>query len=130
MEKTTQLSVTLENQPGQLGRLCRALAHAGVNIRGITVCEASDMSTIRLVVSDPEAAMRALREAGIPYLPQDVLIVELKDEPGALERLAMRLGDCRINIQYIYGTGDAGKGEGILVLRTEDSDAARQCLVP
>ena len=128
MEKTTQLSVTLENEPRQLARLCRALAHARVNVRGISICDASDVSTIRVIVSDPEAAMRALREAGLPYVTQDVLVLELKDEPGALERIAVRLGDCRVNIQYMYGTGDAGKGTGIIVLRTEDADAARQCL--
>jgi len=128
MEKTTQLSVTMGNQPGQLARLCRALAHARVNVRGISICDASDVSTIRVIVSDPEAAMRALREAGLPYIAQEVLVLELKDEPGQLERIAVRLGDCGINIQYAYGTGDAGKGKGIIVLRTEDSDAARQCL--
>ena len=128
MEKTTQLSVTMENQPGQLARLCRALAHAKVNVRGISICDASDVSTIRVVASDPEAAKRALREAGLAFIAQDVLVLELKDEPGALERIAVRLGDCKVNIQYLYGTGDAGKGRGIIVVRTDDSDAARQCL--
>ncbi len=128
MEKTTQLSVTMENTPGHLGRLCRALAQADVNIRGISICDSSDMSTIRLIVSDAAAAMRVLRDAGFCFVAQDVLVVTLQDRPGRLERVAVRLGESGINVQYIYGTGDAGQGEGILVLRTDDPDGARQAL--
>lgn len=128
MEKTTQLSIALENQPGQLARLCRVLAQAEVNIRGLAINESSDVSTIRMIVSDPAAAQEALRGAGLSFVAQDVLVLELQDKPGALERIAVRLGDCGINIQYIYGTGDRGVGRGLLVMRTDDVDAARQAL--
>ncbi len=128
MEKAIQLSVTMENQPGQLARVCRALAQAGVNIRAMSVSEASDMSTIRLVVSDPDAARGALQHAGLCHIAQGVLLVALPDEPGALERVAVRLGESGINIQYIYGSGDAGRGSALLVVRTDDPDAARQAL--
>jgi len=128
MEKTTQLSVSLENVPGQLGRLCRILAHANVNIRGISISDAADISTIRLCVSDPAAAKRALREAGLSFVAQDVLVVELEDRPGALERLAIRLGDAGVNVQYIYGSGEGAQGRAVMVLRVADVDAARQAL--
>ena len=128
MEKATQLSVTMENIPGQLERLCRALAQARVNIRGISVSDATDLSTVRLLVSDPSAAQEALEEVGLPCMTQDVLVLELKDKPGALEAVAARLGASRINIHYIYGSGDTGQGKTILVLRVDDVDQARQIL--
>jgi hypothetical protein len=128
MEKTTQLSIALENQPGQLARLCRALAQADVNIRGLSISESSDVSTVRLIASDPGAAQEALRGAGLAFVAQEVLVLELQDRPGALERVALRLGDSGINIQYVYGTGDRGTGRGLLVMRTDDVDAARQAL--
>ena len=90
MEKATQLSVALENVPGQLSRLCRVMAQAKVNIRGISVSDSADISTIRLVVSDPSAAKTALREAGLCFVSQEVLVVELDDRPGALEEVAAR----------------------------------------
>jgi hypothetical protein len=127
MEKTTQLSVALENVPGQLGRLCRVLVQADVNIRGISISDAADISTIRLLVSDPAAARKALREAGLPFVSQEVLVVELTDKPGALEDAAVRLGEAGVNVSYIYGTG-CGTGRAILVLRVSDVDRARQAL--
>ena len=128
MEKAKQLSVTMENVPGQLERLCRVLAQAKVNIRGLSVADATDLATIRLLVSDPPAAQKALREAGVACSTQEVLVLELDDKPGALETVAARLGAARVNIQYIYGSGDSGKGKGVLVLKADDVDLARQTL--
>ena len=128
MEKMTQLSIAIENAPGQLGRLCRALAQADVNIRGISVSDGTDVSTVRLVVSDVAAATKVLREAGVQCVSQDVLVLELEDKPGALERVASRLGEAGVNVHYIYGTGDSGH-KGVMVLRVSDVDRARQALV-
>jgi len=128
MEKATQLSVALENVPGQLSRLCRVMAQAKVNIRGISVSDSADISTIRLVVSDPSAAKTALREAGLCFVSQEVLVVELDDRPGALEEVAARLGDAGLNVLYIYGTGDVVGGKARLVIRVDDVNRARQTL--
>jgi hypothetical protein len=128
VEKAKQLSVTLENVPGQLERLCRVLAQAKVNIRGVSVADATDLATIRLLVSDPPAAEKALKQAGLACSKQEVLVLELDDKPGALEAVAARLGAARVNIHYIYGSGDNGKHKGILVLKVDDVDLARQTL--
>ena len=128
MEKARQLSVTMENVPGQLERLCRVLAQAGVNIRGLSVSDATDLSTIRLLVSDPPAAQKALKQAGLAVLAQDVLVLDLEDRPGALEMVAARLGAARVNIRYIYGSGDRGRGKAVLVLKVDDVDLAAQTL--
>jgi hypothetical protein len=130
MEKTTQLSVAMENVPGQLGRLCRVLAQADVNIRGICVADASDFSNIRIVVSNPLAAKKALREAGLTFASHDVLLVDLDDKPGVLESVAVRLGEAGINVHYMYGTGTSGKGKAAMVLHVSDADRALQTLAP
>ena len=98
IEKALQLSIAMGNVPGQLGRLCRVLAQAGVNIRGISISDAADFSIVRLLASDPAAAENALREAGICLVTQVVLVVELDHRPGALEVVAMRLGEAGINV--------------------------------
>ena len=128
MEKSTQLSIAVENVPGQLGRLCRVLSQAKVNIRGISIAEAVDLSIIRLLVSDPEAAKRALRNAGIAFVAQQVIVLELEDRPGGLEFVAIRLGDAGINVQYLYGTSDGIEGRAKLVLKVVDLERAWQTL--
>ena len=128
MEKATQLSIAMGNAPGRLGRLCRVLAQAGVNIRGISISDAADLSIIRILVSDPAAAENALREAGISCVTQDVLVLELDHRPGALEEVAVRLGEVGINVHYVYGAADGAEGKAVLVLSVSDADLARQTL--
>ena len=128
MEKASQLSIPMENVPGQLGRLCRILTQANVNIRGISISESSDFSTIRVILSDPAAARKALREAGLTFAVQDVLIAEVTDKPGALECIAQRLGEVGINVQYVYGVANGTAGHAKLVLHVDDVDRARQAL--
>ena len=128
MEKATQLSIPMENAPGQLGRLCRALTQAGVNIRGMMVSDAADVSTLRILVNNPAAAQKALREVGLCVVAQQVLVLELADKPGALEAVAVCLGEAGINIHYIYGTGDGARGKAVLVMRVSDVDRAIQTL--
>ena len=128
MEQHVQVSVALENAPGQLGRLCRVLTQAEVNIRGICVADGADISVVRLLVSDPAATEKALREAGFAYTTQEVLLVELTDRPGALEDAALRLGQAGVNVQYLYGASDGPEGRARLVFRVSDVETARQIL--
>jgi len=128
MEKRTQVSVVMENSPGQLGRLCRVLAQADVNIRGICVADAADVSVIRLLVSDTAAAERALRQSGVTFSTQDVLLVQLDDRPGALEDVAIRLGQAGVNLHYVYGAANGPEGKAQLVLRVSDVETAAQIL--
>jgi len=128
MEKSTQLSIAMENVPGQLGRLCRIMTQTKVNIRGISIAEAADLSIIRLLVSDPEAAKRALRNAGVNFVAQQVIVLDLEDRPGGLEFVAGRLGDAGINVQYLYGTADGIDGKAKLVLKVVDMERAWQVL--
>lgn len=128
MEKRTQLSVAMENTPGQLGRVCRVLAQADVNIRGICVADASDVSVVHLLVSDTPAAERSLRQAGLAFSRQEVLVVELDDRPGALEDLAVRLGQAGVNLHYVYGAANGPEGKARLVLRVSDAETAGQIL--
>jgi len=128
MEKRMQLSIAMENAPGQLGRLCRVLTHAEVNIRGICVSDASDVSVIRILVSDVPAAEQALRQAGFAFTSQEVLVVELDHRPGTLEDMALRLGRAGVNLHYLYTSANGGEGKAQLVLRVSDVETASQIL--
>lgn len=128
MEKRTQLSIAMENAPGQLGRLCRVLTQADVNIRGMCVSDATDVSVIRVLVSDTPAAEQALRQAGFAFTLQEVLVVTLDDRPGALEDLAVRLGQAGVNVHYLYGAANGAEGKAQLVLRVSDVETASEIL--
>ena len=56
MKLVKQLSIFLENKPGTLSKVCRALAHESINVYAMTVSDTIDHAVIRIVLSDPDKA--------------------------------------------------------------------------
>src|SRR5205085_11556029 len=102
MEPATQLAVFLSNTPGALARVCRALAEADINIHALATSDTVDHSVVRMVVSDPGRALMLLGEAGVLALENDVLMIESDNHPGTLARIAERLSEACVNIEYTY----------------------------
>jgi hypothetical protein len=103
------LTVSLEDRPGELARLGEALGKAKVNIAGGCAVTAMGKGTIHLLFDDRavEAAKKALQAAGIKVeSEQDVIVRKIADRPGALGRMARKLADAGVNISLFYVATD------------------------
>ena len=56
MPTTTEFSVSMQDQPGTLGRICRALADRKVNIVAFQSMPFQGESLVRFVVDNPKTA--------------------------------------------------------------------------
>jgi hypothetical protein len=128
MPKRTQLSIAMKNEVGGLCRLCGLLARAQVNIMGLSIEDCTDEGFVRLIVDEPKQAAKTLTAAKVSYRSQEIFLLELENEPGALQRVSARLADAGINIIYAYGTADLHGRGGALVLRVSDLDRAAAIL--
>src|SRR6266704_739851 len=102
MQITKQLAIFLDKRPGMLARVADALAEAKVNIYAITTSDTVDHSVIRLVVSDYRRAIHVFEEHGTLVVEDDVLMIEGKNQPGQLAKIAHKLARAKINIEYCY----------------------------
>jgi hypothetical protein len=128
VETATQLAVFLANRPGALARVCGALANAGINIYAMATSDTVDHSVVRMVVSDPTKALMLLGEAGVLALEADVLTIETANQPGILAKIAKRLADAKVNIEYTYLAAGREAEEGLIILRPSDVEKARRAL--
>ena len=87
MAAIKQISIFVENKPGRMAGVAKALGDAGVNIRALTIAEAGDFGVVRMVVDDTDRGYTALRETGFMVSETDVLAVEIKDVPGGLHEI-------------------------------------------
>lgn len=105
MPTATQLNLSLENEIGTLARLCRDLAHGGVNLLAISAPETGrEKGIVRLLVLNRDVATRALSKAGYGFVEEQVLFVELTNRPGALAKAVEKLARAHINVRYAYAT--------------------------
>ena len=121
------LTVVLQDRPGELARLGEATGQAGVNIQGMCAFTGEGRGIIHILVDDAfaGAAHRALEDAGMGVADErEVLVVDIEDRPGTLGELARTLGEANVNIELAYTTFGGIK----LVVATDDMESARQAL--
>jgi len=126
--KVRQISIFLENKPGQLAEICRALAKADVNIAALSLADTTDFGIVRLIADDHEKACEALTKAGFAARQTEVVMVTVPDSPGGMADFMAKLDEAGINIEYSYAYG-FGRGEkAILIFRFSDNARAEEII--
>jgi len=128
MQITKQLAIFLDNRPGMLARLADALAEAKINIYAITTSDTVDHSVIRLVVSDYRKALHVFEEHGTLVVEDDVIMLEASNKAGELARIAHKLAECKVNIEYCYSATTPEVKKGLLILRVSNPAKALKIL--
>ena len=99
------LTVVLEDRPGELAKLGRATGAAGINIEGMGGDAREGRGVLHLLVEDTQAARDALSGVGIEVQDErDALVVEVEDRPGTMGEVAGKLADAGINVDFAYAT--------------------------
>ena len=121
----SDLTVILDDRPGELARLGEVIGDAGVNIRGLAAFTGEGKGVIHLLVDDDavDRCRDALEQAQMGVADQrEVLVVDIDDRPGSLGELTKRLAEVNVNVDLAYTTFGGVK----VVIATDDMDNARE----
>ena len=130
MEIATQLALFLENQPGTLAAVCDELAAAQINILALTISDTVDHSVVRMIVSDTDRALAIFEEHNTLAVENEVLLMDIDNKPGSLSRIAHKLAEMDVNIEYAYLATGQKSEQGLMVLRVSDAEKALSLLNP
>jgi hypothetical protein len=116
------LTIELEDRPGALAEMGRALGEAGVSIEGGGMWVVDGRGIAHFLVHEGAAARAALHRAGIAVLAvRPVLALRLnQDVPGQLGELTGRMAAASVNIEVLY-SDHAGQ----LILVVDDAQRGR-----
>lgn len=114
-----RIVVVARNEVGVIADISRALADAGINIETISTEGSDDHGAVTLTTDSQDAALRVLTEAGFKAVSDDSLVLRLRDEPGALAKVAERFKHANVNIQSLHIV-DRQAGHTIVALAAED----------
>ena len=123
-----QISMFLENKPGQLSAACRTLADAGINIATLSLADTSDFGIVRMIVDDHERAKAVLSEKGHVVNVREVIAVCVPDRPGGMGEVMTVLDKAGVNIEYSYAFAFHKGEKAVLVFRFSDNDKAEAAL--
>lgn len=100
----TDLTLHLDDHPGELARVGELLGRAAVNVEGFcAVTSGGGSAEVHVLVDDMAGAFTALAAGGIKVVDeQEVAVVEVEDRPGVLGEVSRKLGDAGVNITLAY----------------------------
>lgn len=124
----SQVSIYAENKKGAMQKITALLLKEDINILGSVTNDSAEYGIVRMVVSDPEKAVKVFEEAGYICRLTDVLAVEVEDKVGNLNHLLMALEESNIDVNYIYLSFNRDSGKPIMVFHTEDAAEVEECL--
>jgi hypothetical protein len=124
-----QLSLFVENRPGQLHEPLRVLAKAGIDLKTLALADTKDFGILRLIVSDWQQAKAALEADGRVVRVTEVVAIEVPDRPGGLSEILETLAARQLDIEYMYAFAP-GRGDSAVMIfrfdRPQEAIAALQ----
>ena len=128
MPVNREFTIRLEDKPGTLANLCRALGDQGVNITALQAAPEKGASQVRFVVDNPTTAKSVLDQQRWATTEAQVVQVKLNNRPGELARAATRLGEANININHVYCGMDSSTNTAVLIMGVSDVGRATSIL--
>jgi hypothetical protein len=128
MPKMKEFTVTIDDEPGALGKCLLALAERGINVLAFQSYVEEGESLARMVVDNPASAKKVLGELRMIFEETEAAIVRLAHRPGELGRAASRLGEEQINIDYSYCGLEPGSTRALVVFGVDSLTKAAEVL--
>lgn len=123
-----QLSVFVENKPGQLAEFCKLLRENQIDMRALSIAETKDFGILRVIVDDSYRAACVIKDAGYVFSMTKTIAISVPDEPGSLYRILDILKDADINLEYTYAFITRKKDTAYMILRVADNEKAIEAL--
>ena len=128
--KLKQISLFLENKPGNVRRACRMLADNDINIETMALADTEQFGILRFLVKDWEQAKAVFEKNGVVVHVSEVVALEVDHRPGGLVHVLDTLDEAGLNIEYMYGffqcmgSNEQESDRAIIVFRFDNPDCA------
>jgi len=97
------LVIEVDNEPGTLAGVTRAISDAGVNISAATYIGPTDHAELHILVPHAGAAKHVLGLSRLAVTRErEVVVIEAQDRPGERADLALKIAEAGINLDLVY----------------------------
>ena len=128
VESAKQITVFLENKPGRLANVLSELAREKVNITALSVMDKHEHGVLRMVTDDAAKTTKVLQGMNTPCTEAEVVLVELRNQPGALAHVCELLAAEHVSIEYAYCSSGGRNGKVFGIFKVSNADKASKIL--
>lgn len=116
--KLKQLTFVVPNRVGLLSELTTFLANGKINIEALCAYGRGPEGIFMIVTDNNAKAKKILTQMGAEVKTEEVIAVELPNRPGQLQKVARKVSEADVDIQYVYVS--PAKGRMTVVFKTAD----------
>jgi hypothetical protein len=116
--KLKQLAFVVPNRVGLLSELTTFLANGKINIEALCAYGRGPEGIFMIVTDNNAKAKKILNQMGAEVKTEEVIAVELPNRPGQLQKVAKKVSEADVDIQYVYVS--PAKGRMTVVFKTAD----------
>jgi hypothetical protein len=124
--KVKEIRLFMLDKVGLLSEVTTAIAKAKVNINTICAYAMENHAFFMLTTSSHAKAKKALAPLGFGIEEKDVIQVEVPNKPGELQKVAEKIADAGVDIEYMYAT--TGGSKATCILKTVDDQKAMKVI--
>jgi hypothetical protein len=130
MKTVKEISIELENKPGNLSAVSDLLASEGIVMLALTVRPRGDIGTVSFVVTDPARVVTILESAGFHPSVTEIIAAQAPKHPGGFNTVLKTLKLAGVNIEYLYSCVNShfAGNSVILLLGVNDLAGAHDAL--
>lgn len=124
-----QFVVQLDNRPGELAHLARALGERGVDITDIACAGTGTLACAFMTTSNGEEAHEVLKGLGHEFIEGETVVIDVMDRPGGLAEVAEKFAKAGVNI---LSTLTVGRRAGVveMAFAVDDAEKAKAAVAP
>lgn len=123
-----QVSIFVENKAGSMAEVLDILGKNDIDLSALSIADSTDFGILRLIVRDPEKAVKLLKENGMIVKLTDVIAVGIEDKPGSLSEILTTIKEAEIEIDYMYAFIGKSSHGALVILKTSDSEKTCEVL--
>lgn len=117
-----QISVFIENKPGNLAKFTNFIAENHIDMRAFEIADSSEFGIIRIIVDKPLDTLTLLKDNDWICKLTQVIGVKIPDKPGAMASAMNILAEADVSVEYVYTFLARGTDDALMIFRVQDND--------
>ena len=105
-ELARQLMVRGDNEIGMLAQITRVISKSEINLVALCAYSIGSNVAVMFVTDDNNEAKRLLSAKGYDIQEEEVILLSLDNQPGALQRVTDKIAEAGIDLTLVYGSVD------------------------
>ena len=105
-ELARQLMVRGDNEIGMLAQITRVISKSEINLVALCAYSIGSNVAVMFVTDDNNEAKRLLTAKGYDIQEEEVILLSVDNQPGALQRVTDKIAEAGIDLTLVYGSVD------------------------